>query len=130
MLDNLEVKRLENLLFKYRKKLIIKRISFILLVLCVIVAGVVVALILPNDNSANEAKIASTNELRQKVQDLKQKAKIFNCLKQFQFEGKARRIRNDMISTFLFNKKRLLVFNSWRNLANSLLNITFFPSNP
>ena len=74
MLDNLEVKRLENLLFKYRKKLIIKRISFILLVLCVIVAGVVVALILPNDNSANEAKIASTNELRQKVQDLKQKA--------------------------------------------------------
>ena len=74
MLDNLEVKRLENLLFKYRKKLIIERISFILLVLCVIVAGVVVALILPNDNSANEAKIASTNELRQKVQDLKQKA--------------------------------------------------------
>lgn len=57
----------------------------------------------------------------QKIQDLKQKAKVFNCLKKFQFEGKARRIRNDIISTFLFNKKRLLVFNSWRNLANSLL---------
>lgn len=55
------------------------------------------------------------------VQEMKQKFKIFSLLYKFKFENKARRNRNEIILTYLYNKRKLLIFNSWRNVANSLL---------
>lgn len=54
------------------------------------------------------------------VQEMKKKFQIFSSLYKNKYENKERRIRNEIILTYLYNKRKLLIFNSWRNVANSL----------
>jgi hypothetical protein len=56
----------------------------------------------------------------EKIQNLKLKAKIFHRLNKYAYEHKKKNIKDDIITQFLQNKKKNLIFNSWRNVTNSM----------
>lgn len=55
------------------------------------------------------------------IQEFKKKAQLFRCLSKYKYEKKAKNQRHEMIINHLDFRKKLLIFNSWRNIANSLV---------
>ena len=55
----------------------------------------------------------------EKIQNLKLKSKIFRNLNKYAYEHKKKNLKDEIITEFLQNKKKNLIFNSWRNIANS-----------
>jgi hypothetical protein len=56
----------------------------------------------------------------EKIQNLKLKSKIFRNLNKYAFEHKKKNLKDEIITEFLQNKKKNLIFNSWRNVTNSM----------
>ena len=55
------------------------------------------------------------------IQNLKAKAKIFSRLHEYYYTKKSRKIRGEIILNHYANRRKFLIFNSWRNVCNSLL---------
>ncbi|MCQ2819345.1 MAG: hypothetical protein MJ252_18945 [archaeon] len=74
----------------------------------------------------NDLDLAKTNQQEdivnrfQEIQNLKMKTKIFTRIKKYATYKKRKAERADTIANYLDFKRRYLVFNSWRNLTNSL----------
>ena len=55
----------------------------------------------------------------QDAQNLKKKSQIFRRLNKYVFEKKKKHLKDDIITDFLLNRRKHLIFNSWRNIINS-----------
>ena len=55
----------------------------------------------------------------QDAQNLKKKSQIFRRLNKYVFEKKKKHLKDDIITDFLLNRRKNLIFNSWRNIINS-----------
>ena len=51
---------------------------------------------------------------------MKLKSKIFRNLNKYAYEHKKKNLKDEIITEFLNNKKKNLIFNSWRNVTNSM----------
>ena len=56
----------------------------------------------------------------QNAQNLKKKSQIFRRLNKYVFQKKKKHLKDDIITEFLLNRRKSLIFNSWRNITNSL----------